>query len=405
MKNNILFTALVCLTMLLCTQKVLAQPTYSHFEITNELYEPMVWVNERGDLLFSEGPDYNTLCWYGLENGFRDCIRNVYGESTILNEVGHFAYLTAGNELEFWVLPEYIIMFPEVASFDINNNKQCVYEHLGNIYLFDESNPIKMTSDGVSHSPKISDNGDIYWLSYVESQSGVTNLEVFYHDGKHAQQITSNDYNDDWLEVSAKGQAVWSGEENYDMYFYDRTRIEQLSDSTQGDLFHSINDRGHVAWVGGIGTDNAEIYLFKKGKGVHKITVNTYEDYKPFLNNKGQLTWMARAGTNNTWETFFFDGNKTQRLTINDTFDMNPIMNDHGTVVWTHHAGSYNQSGELHAHKGNETWTVTENNPEDTSDMPNLITATGNIVYSRYRAVGAPGSQEFYVTIFYAVKN
>ena len=405
MKRFILLKIIICLASSVFALEAFAQPTYSYYQITDELVEPDLIVNARGDLLFSEGPDSDILYWYRLDTGLIDYFRNVDGRSAILNDVGHFAFLNASGNLEFYVVGEYIIEFPSVVSFDINNNRQCVYEHLGNIYLFDESNPIQMTFDGVSHSPKISDNGDIYWLSYVESQSGVTNLEVFYYDGIKTQQITSNDYNDELLEVSAKGQAVWSGEENYDLYFYDRNRVNQLTDSPQIDLFHSINAKGQVAWVGGLGADSAEIYLFQKGKGTRQITTNTYEDYKPYINDKGNLTWMAKAGPNSTWETFFFDGITTQRLTDNDTFDMNPIMNNRGTIVWTHHTGPYIQSGELHAFDGKDFWNITEDNPEDIFDVPNLITSTGNIVYSKYRAFGSPGSQEFYVTIYYAVKN
>ena len=259
--------------------------------------------------------------------------------------------------------------------------------------------------DGVNRAQKISDNGHIYWTGYVVPTAGTPNFEVFHYDSKSIHQITNNDFLDDHLKVSSKGDAIWIGEGDWDLYLYDRHRLHQLTEGPSFDYYHSINSKGHVSWVSDIGADSSEIFIFQKGRGVRQVTSNNFEDYKPSINKKGQLAWMGKAGTNDTWETFFFDGNRMQRLTDNDTFDMNPIINNHGIIVWTHHTGPYLQSGELHAFDGSEKWPVTENNPEDIFDVTNLITSTGDIVYSRYRAEGSPGAQDFFVTIYLAVKN
>ena len=388
---------------------VWAESIYSHQQISGEMFEPTIWANEKLNVLWSEGPDYETLTLYGDGSTLQLTDRLRKFSNPVMNEPGLVAWVESDSQVYLFDGEKTVRLSDgTIAAWNVDMNKrgQVVWDGDDasgrNIYFFNGKETEQLTHSGVNGVPKISDRGDIVW---IHSDGVGDDFEIITYDGHRISQLTFNDIADENPRISPRGHIVWlawDGQKS-DVYYYDRHNVLQLTDSEFYAIWPTLTPKGQPFWLEWDGSD-WEISTFTKG-ALWQVTDNDYEDYLPQANKKGQFVWEGWAGSTWPWEIFFFDRHEVLRLTDNETFDRHPVLNNHGHIAWTHHTGNYIQSGELHLYDGSSTQALTADNPSDISDRPRLLTDRGDLVYTRARAVGSPGAQDFFVTVFLALKS
>ena len=406
MKNISFFGLVFLLSAIICGNQVWAESIYFHQQISDEMFEPRIWANNKMNVLWSEGPDYETLTLYedGWTVQLTDHLKKF--SNPVMNESDQVAWVESDSQVYLFDGEKTLCLSDgAIAAWNvaINRRGQVVWNANDtsgrNIYFFNGKETEQLTYSGVNGAPKISDRGEIVW---VHSDGAGDDFEIISYEGHRISQLTFNDLEDDNPRISPFGHIVWlawDGQQS-DVYYYDRHNVIQLTDNELIKSWPILTPKGQPFWLGSDGSD-LEIFTFIKG-ALWQITDNDYEDNLPQVNKKGQFAWEGWAGSTWPWEIFFFDGHEVLRLTDNETFDMHPVLNNHGHIAWTHHTGNYIQSGELHLYDGSSIQALTVDNPPDISDRPLLLTDRGDLVYTRSRAVGSPGAQDFFVTVFLA---
>jgi hypothetical protein len=413
MKNNGVFGILIWMILTLWGQPAQAEPTYSHFQISNEMFEPKVWVNEKLHVLWSEGPDYEHLVLF-KDGSISTLTENCKAGTAVLNKRGQVAWVEKDNQVYLSRRDKKVRLSDGKVTawnIDINSRGQVVWDANNDkgrdIYFYNKRKVRQITTSGRNGGPKISDKGHIAWQSIVKDSNDPSDFEILYYHRGRTFQLTDNSFLDDNPKISAKGHVVWSGIENQsvNIFFFDRHQVIQLTDNQFGKTWPTISPKGQAFWLEFLGVGNSELFTYSQKMGLWQVTDNDYEESLPEANDRGHFAWAGMAGSIWPWEIFYYNGHNILRLTDNETFDKNLTLNNRGQVAWTHFAGNYNQSGELHLFDGSTTHQLTKDNPTEIHDTPRMINDKGNIVYTRSRGVGSPGAQEFYVKIFHAIKQ
>ena len=406
------FGWLVWVIVILWAQLAQAEHTYSHQQISNEMYEPKIWVNEKLHVLWSAGPGYENLVLF--KNGSTSTVsENCKNGMADLNKVGQVAWVEKDNQVYLLKEGKKVRLSDGKSTawnVDINSKGQVVWDANNDkgrdIYFYNKRNVRQITTSGRNGGPKLSDKGHIAWQGIVKETTDPSDFEILYYHHGRTFQLTDNSFLDDNPKISAKGHVVWAGIEsqNVNIFFFDRHQVIQLTDNQFGKTWPTITPKGQTFWLEFIGASNSELFTYSQKTGFWQVTDNDYEDNYPEANDRGHFIWEGMAGSDWPWEIFYYNGHNTLQLTDNNTFDMNSILNNRGQVVWTHFVGNYNQSGELHLFDGSTIHQITKDNPPEIHDTPMMINDKGKIVYTRSRGVGSPGAQEFYVKIFLAIQ-
>lgn len=242
------------------------------------------------------------------------------------------------------------------------------------IFLYDGSSTIQLTSDNSDHVDPVIDAGQVVWRGsdgiflydgtstvqlidnpfyvgrpdidagqVVWSGGDGNDSEIFLYDGSSTIQLTNNSVDDVFPLIDA-GQVMWGtpcppgtpypGCSH--LFLYDGTSTIQLADNAESyqalpEVLYQIAD-GQATWGGSDG----EIYLYD-GVGVTQLTSTSAHDICPRIDG-GQVAWF------NYEATFLYDGSHTICLTTgNGTADGGFPRIDSGQVVW---AGRSRDSGD-----------------------------------------------------------
>jgi len=404
---------MIWMILTLWGQPAQAEPTYSHFQISNEMFEPKVWVNEKLHVLWSEGPDYEHLVLF-KDGSTTTLTENCKAGTAVLNKRGQVAWVEKDNQVYLSRGDKKVRLSDGKVTawnIDINSRGQVVWDANNDkgrdIYFYNKRQVRQITTSGRNGGPKLSDRGHIAWQGIVKGSNAISDFEILYYHRGITTQLTDNSFLDDNPKISARGHVVWTGEENQNrnVFFFDRHQVIQLTDNQFGKTWPTISSKGQAFWLEFVDTEDTELITYSGKTGLWQVTDNDYEESSPEANNRRAFVWAAMAGSVWPWEIFYYNGYNILQLTDNNTFDMNPILNNLGQVVWTHFASNYNKSGELYLFDGSATHQLTKENPVEIHDTPKMINDEGGIIYTRSRGVGSPGAQEFYVTIFLAIDD
>jgi len=129
---------------------------------------------------------------------------------------------------------------------------------------------------------------------------------------------------------------------------------------------------GVIAWEGYTAVEG-DIYMWKEGDGVKKLSSNIEDDVNPQVWN-GQVVWQGFDGDD--FEIYHFNGEKTIKLTSNVFDDLEPDIND-GIICWMGYHENWDAEIFVLEKPGTEPQMISENEYEDRGPK----TAKGRIVW------------------------
>lgn len=389
MKKTISVLPLLFLLIFFLPLLVVAETSYTHQVISDWLYKPKIWTNTKAQVLWANGTDYSSLTLY--DGKAQTLTKNCKNGTADFNNDGQAAWIENDGQVYLFNGSTTIKLTTGAVTawnLSMNQNGYVAWDandETGsrNIYLYNKKHTIRLSSSGVNGQPQLSDKGDVAWIQAEWDGFSLSDFEIQYFDGHRTQQLTYNEVNDDYLRIASSGQLVWLSFTTNDteVFYYDGRNVSQLTDNQYDDIGLAISPKGQPFWTSYDGQpQHSELFTLLDG-AIWQVTDNQFEDGYPQVNKSGQFAWLGWAGADRPWEVFYFNGFNIQRLTENSNFDMNPLVSKNGFVVWTHNAGPYTQSGELHLYDGNSIQRVTNSNPSNVSDIPKGITVRGEIVY------------------------
>lgn len=174
-------------------------------------------------------------------------------------------------------------------------------------------------------------------------------------------QITDNEYDEAFPQVSDGSHVVWAGKvgnQDYEIFLYNRTTITQITDNGEADLHPTVNINGYVVWDGlyrptVYGELHSDIFLYN-GSGITRLTDNwegigrlpgyTLDDIYPQINNVGHVTWKADAAIAGSSSVIFLYNESTTfnynwagfgiPLNSESYRKLDPQININDHVVW-----------------------------------------------------------------------
>lgn len=287
--------------------------------------------------------DSGMIVWYGGSGGYK-VFSNVSGVTNLSGEsdpVGDPSKLKVG-------LAPAINNLGHVAWFGKNTATDLDDE----IYYYDGSTVSALTANEVhDYAPRINDKNEIVWLQ--DNSGDGSDWDVYFSDGSVTSSIESLSGNDFSVQINnaTTTAVVWrhtdtNGE--YIIRLWDGATLTTISDDALSELnkLPQINDSNQVVWQG-LATDDGgadtEIFLYKPGVGVQRITDNDFDDFEPQINNNGVIAWRAKP-ENADSEVYIWNGGAQSRVTSDDCNNLDVRINDNNSLVWV---SKYGESSKI----------------------------------------------------------
>jgi hypothetical protein len=159
MKPNIFYSGLLLTLLVIFPANVMAGLNYTHHAISDWLYQPKVWTNAKLQVLWSDGPDYNSLVLY--VGAMKTLTTNCKKGSAALNGRGMVTWIDTDGQVYLFNGKTTKKISPEtVHAWNLNINKrgQVVWDANDetegrHIYLYNGRLTVKLTSSGVNGAP------------------------------------------------------------------------------------------------------------------------------------------------------------------------------------------------------------------------------------------------------------
>ena len=238
------------------------------------------------------------------------------------------------------------------------------------IFLYNGSETIQLTNNDVNDFfPQISDN-NVVWQSQIDSDG-----EIFLYNGSETIQLTNNDVEDFFPAISGEN-VVWSGSDGRDreIFLYDGSETIQLTDNDVDDFIPKISG-DNVVWQSQIDSDG-EIFLYDGSQTIQLTDNDVVESFEVSENNVVLSSRRSNDPDTTDIDVFLYNGNETIQLNNNSLADGNSEISG-DNVVWTEYDGN---DFEVFLYDGSATTQLTDNDLDDIALT--TILSGSNVVWS-----------------------
>ncbi len=212
----------------------------------------------------------------------------------------------------------------DVSGFDVDGSN-VAWVASGEVFLWDGGDPQQLTHQYSEGLPLVWDQLALSGDTVAWAVGGA----IFRHRGGETVPILDDAYpgagDINYLDVS-EGRMVWADTVGGDseIFLFDGEEVVQLTDDDVNEFFPEISD-SRVVWEVIDGEGDAEIHLFD-GKKSAPLTNNDFHDEFPQISGTN-VVWVGRPeGIGDPGEIYWYDGVAIHRVTENDYQDAIPSI-------------------------------------------------------------------------------
>ncbi|MGL5833820.1 MAG: hypothetical protein ACRC1Z_11400 [Waterburya sp.] len=236
------------------------------------------------------------------------------------------------------------------------------------IFFYNGKETIQLTHNDVDDFfPQLSGD-NVVWCeirrTYDSNNNPIRRSQIFLAQGQDIIQLTENDTSNILPQISGKN-VVWVGIDSNNerqIFLYDGKETKKLFDNKNLDN-SSCSNRD-------VSLDNSKVPIKSNNGGVRRFQDRVNDD----TNNDYEDTNDCRpliSGNNVVWETkgnlFFYNGRKTIQLDDHDRYVAGSSVQISGdNVVWINYKNNYSRDdSEIFLYNGKETIQLTNNDVDD----------------------------------------